>query len=94
MCRPNSQEPTRSHARVFEFQQALDQAENNAASARADVAEAQANYDAAVADPTRNERAIANAQVQVAAAAVVMLERRLETMMQRSARMFARVNRP
>src|ERR1700692_3352018 len=40
----------------FESQQALDQAENDAASARADVAEAQANYDAAVAGPPRGER--------------------------------------
>jgi len=64
----------------FESQQALDQAENDAASARADVAEAQANYDAAVAGPTREERAIADAQVQAAAAAVVVLERRLEKM--------------
>ena len=62
----------------FESQQALDQAENVAASARADVAEAQANYDAAVAGPTREERAIADAQVQAAAAAVAVLERRLE----------------
>ena len=62
----------------FESQQALDQAENTAASARADVAEAQANYDAAVAGPTREERAIADAQVQAAAAAVAVLERRLE----------------
>ncbi len=64
----------------FETQQALDQAENDAASARADVAEAQANYDAAVAGPTREERAIADAQVQAAAAAVAVLERRLEKM--------------
>src|SRR5262252_5116079 len=62
----------------FESQQALDQAENVAASARADVAEAQANYDAAVAGPTREERAIADAQVQAAAAAVAVLERRLD----------------
>ena len=62
----------------FESQQALDQAENDAASARADVAEAQANYDAAVAGPTREERAIADAQVQAASAAVAVLERRLE----------------
>jgi len=62
----------------FESQQALDQAENVAASARADVAVAQANYDAAVAGPTREERAIADAQVQAAAAAVAVLERRLE----------------
>jgi HlyD family secretion protein len=64
----------------FESQQALDQAENDAASARADVAEAQANYDAAVAGPTREERAIADAQVQAAAAAVAVLERRLDKM--------------
>jgi HlyD family secretion protein len=64
----------------FESQQALDQAENDAASARADVAEAQANYDAAVAGPTREERAIADAEVQAAAAALAVLERRLEKM--------------
>jgi HlyD family secretion protein len=68
----------------FEPQQALDQAENDAASARADVAEAQANYDAAVAGPTREERAIADAQVQAAAAAVAVLERRLEKMILRA----------
>jgi HlyD family secretion protein len=62
----------------FESQQALDQAENDAASARADVAKAQANYDAAIAGPTKEERAIADAQVQAAAAAVAVLERRLE----------------
>src|ERR1700733_3626195 len=54
----------------FAPQQSLDQAENDVASARADVAEAQANYDAAVAGPTREERAIADAQVQAAATAV------------------------
>jgi HlyD family secretion protein len=64
----------------FETQQALDQAENDAASARADVAEAQANYDAALAGPTREERAIADAQVQASAAAVEVLERRLDKM--------------
>lgn len=64
----------------FESQQSLDQAENDAASARADVAEAQANYDAAVAGPTREERAIADAQVRAAAAAVTVLERRLDKM--------------
>jgi HlyD family secretion protein len=68
----------------FESQQALDQAENDAASARAGVAEAQANYDAAVAGPTREERAIADAQVQAAAAAVTVLERRLEKMILRA----------
>jgi HlyD family secretion protein len=68
----------------FESQQSLDQAENDAASARADVAEAQANYDAAVAGPTREERAIADAQVEAAAAAVAVLERRLEKMILRA----------
>ncbi|WP_244443167.1 biotin/lipoyl-binding protein [Bradyrhizobium sp. Ai1a-2] len=68
----------------FESQQALDQAENDAASARADVAEAQANYEAAVAGPTREERAIADAQVQAAAAAVAVLERRLDKMVLRA----------
>src|SRR5215470_7361653 len=68
----------------FESQQALDQAQNDAASARADVAEAQANYDAAVAGPTKEERAIADAQVQAAAAALTVLERRLEKMILRA----------
>jgi HlyD family secretion protein len=58
-------------------QQALDQAQNDAASARADVAEAQANHDAAVTGPTREERAIADAQVKAAASALAVLERRL-----------------
>jgi HlyD family secretion protein len=68
----------------FESLQSLDQAENGAAAARADVAEAQANYDAAVAGPTREERAIADAQVQAAAAAVAVLERRLDKMILRA----------
>jgi HlyD family secretion protein len=68
----------------FESQQSLDQAENDAASARADVAEAQANYDAAVAGPTREERAIADAQVAAAAAALAVLERRLDKMVLRA----------
>ena len=68
----------------FETQQALDQAANDAAAARANVAEAQANYDAAVAGPTKEERAIADAQVQAAAAAVAVLERRLEKMVLRA----------
>lgn len=68
----------------FESQQSLDQAENDVASARAGVAEAQANYDAAVAGPTREERAIADAQVQAAAAAVTVLERRLDKMVLRA----------
>jgi HlyD family secretion protein len=59
-------------------QQALDQAQNDAASAHADVAEAQANYDAAVAGPTKEERAIADVQVKAAAAALAVLERHLD----------------
>src|SRR5271165_2365499 len=58
-------------------QQALDQAENDVASARANVAEAEANHAAAVAGPTREERAIADAQVKAAASALAVLERRL-----------------
>src|SRR5882724_6090174 len=68
----------------FESQQSLDQAENDVASARAGVADAQANYDAAVAGPTREERAIADAQVLAAAAAVTVLERRLDKMVLRA----------
>lgn len=59
-------------------QQDLDNAEHDAAAARADVAEAQANYAAAVAGPTREQRAIADSQVEAAAAALGVLERRLE----------------
>ncbi|MBR0751197.1 HlyD family efflux transporter periplasmic adaptor subunit [Bradyrhizobium jicamae] len=62
----------------FETQQALDQSENDAAAARADVEEAQANYDAAVAGPTKEERAIADAHVKAAAAALAVLERHLD----------------
>jgi HlyD family secretion protein len=68
----------------FETQQALDQAVNDVAAARAGVAAAQANYDAAVAGPTKEERAIADAQVQAAAAAVGVLERRLDKMVLRA----------
>lgn len=68
----------------FESQQALDQAINNVASAKADVAEAQANYDAAVAGPTHEERGISDTQVQAAAAAVMVLERRLDKMILRA----------
>ena len=68
----------------FESQQSLDQAENDVASARADVEEAQANYDAAVAGPSREERAIADAQVQATAAALAVIERRLEKMILRA----------
>jgi HlyD family secretion protein len=59
-------------------QQSLDQAQNDAASARADVAEAKANYDAAVAGPTKEERAIADAQVKAAASALAVLQHRLD----------------
>ncbi len=62
----------------FESQQTLDQAENDAAGARADVAAAQANYDAAVAGPTREERGIADAEVEAARAALAVLERHLD----------------
>lgn len=62
----------------FESQQTLDQAENDAAGARADVAAAQANYDAAVAGPTKEERGVADAQVEAAQAALAVLERHLE----------------
>jgi HlyD family secretion protein len=59
-------------------QQSLDQAKYDVASSRADVAEAEANHAAAKAGPTREQRAIADAQVQAAAAALAVLERRLE----------------
>src|SRR5262249_8043774 len=59
-------------------QQSLDQAQNDVAGARADVAEAQANYDASVAGPTKEERAIADAQVKAAASALGVIERHLE----------------
>jgi HlyD family secretion protein len=59
-------------------QQALDQAVNDVAAARADVAEADANHAAAVAGPTHEQRAIADAQVKAAASALAVLERRLD----------------
>ena len=59
-------------------QQDLDQAQADVTTARADVADAQANHAAAVAGPTREERAIADAQVKAAARAVEVLERRLD----------------
>jgi HlyD family secretion protein len=58
--------------------QSLDEAENDVASARADVAEAEANHAAAQAGPTREQRAIADAQVEAASSALSVLERRLE----------------
>ena len=59
-------------------QQALDQAENDVANARAGVSDAEANYQAAVAGPTREERLIADVEVEAASAALAVLERRLE----------------
>ena len=59
-------------------QQSLDQTTNDAASARADVTEAEANHQAAVSGPTREERAIADVEVAAAAAALAVLERRLD----------------
>jgi HlyD family secretion protein len=62
---------------AFSSQQSLDQAVSDAATARADVAQAQANYASAKAGPTQEERAIADAQVKAAAAALQVLESRL-----------------
>src|SRR5262245_51722945 len=59
-------------------QQSLDQAQNDVATALADVAEAEADHAAAVAGPTQEQRAIADAQVKAAASALAVLERRLE----------------
>jgi HlyD family secretion protein len=58
--------------------QSLDEAENDEASAHADVDEAEANHAAAQAGPTREQRAIADAQVEAASSALRVLERRLE----------------
>jgi HlyD family secretion protein len=63
--------------RDFASQQSLDQANNDVSAARADVAEAEANHAAAVAGPTKEERAIADAKVRAAAAALAVLERHL-----------------
>src|SRR5262244_573232 len=59
-------------------QQQLDQAEDDVANARADLAQADSNHQAAVVGPTREERAIADAEVEAAASALAVLERRLE----------------
>jgi HlyD family secretion protein len=61
----------------FASQQALDEAQHDVASARAGVAEAEANHAAAKAGPTEEQRAIADAQVLAAQAALAVLERRL-----------------
>ena len=59
-------------------QQARDQAEDDAAGARNDVAQAEENYAVAVAGPTKEERAIADAQVGAATSAVSVLDRQLK----------------
>jgi HlyD family secretion protein len=61
----------------FAAKQALDQAENDVANAQADMAVAEANHQAAVVGPTREERAIADAEVEAAASALAVLERHL-----------------
>jgi HlyD family secretion protein len=61
----------------FISRQALDQAQMQVAAARADVAEATANYASARVGPTKRERAIADASVSAAAAQVAVLESRL-----------------
>jgi HlyD family secretion protein len=61
----------------YATQQTLDQDTNDVASAQADVAKAEANHAAAVAGPTKEERMIADAQVQSAAAALAVLQRHL-----------------
>jgi multidrug resistance efflux pump len=62
----------------FAAQQSLDQAVADMATGRADVAVAEANHAAAKNGPTNEERAVADAQVLAATAAVDVLERRLE----------------
>ena len=62
-------------------QQSLDQAQNDVATALADVAEAEADHAAAVAGPTYEQRTIADAQVKAATSALAVLERRLEKTM-------------
>lgn len=62
----------------FASQAALDQADDDAATARADVAGAQANLDAANAGPTREERGIADAELGATGASLDVLERRLD----------------
>src|SRR5262249_51678367 len=55
-----------------------DQAQNDVAIAQADIAQSEADHAAAKAGPTREQRAIADAQVAAAAAALAVLERRLD----------------
>lgn len=61
----------------FAPQQSLDQAQKDVASARADLAEATANYASSKTGPTAHERAIATATVAAAAAQLSVLENRL-----------------
>jgi len=65
----------------FASKQALDQAQMQAATARADVAEASANYASAKVGPTKEERGIADAQVAASAAELAVLESRLQKTM-------------
>jgi HlyD family secretion protein len=58
--------------------QALDLAKKDAVSARAYVAETEANHAAAKVGPTKEQLTIADARVAAAAARVVVLERRLD----------------
>jgi HlyD family secretion protein len=62
----------------YDTQQALDQAQKDLASARADVDEAEANYAAAKTGPTKDQLAIADAGVEAATSALAVLERRLD----------------
>jgi len=64
--------------RDYDTQQALDQAQKDVANARADVGEAEANYAAAKAGPTKEQLAIADAGVEAATSALAVLERRLD----------------
>jgi HlyD family secretion protein len=68
----------------YASQQTLNRAENDAATAQAEVDAAEANHAAAVAGPTREERAIADAQVEAATAALAVLERQLEKTIMRA----------
>jgi HlyD family secretion protein len=56
----------------------LDQAENDLAAERADISESEANHTAARAGPTQQQRAVAEAQIKAAAAALAVLQRRLD----------------
>jgi HlyD family secretion protein len=76
----------------FVSPQALDQAQMQVATARADVAEATANYASARVGPTRQERAVADARVSAATAEVAVLKSRLrKTMLNASADGIVRV---